>query len=514
MLAFSVYGKEREMNIFLWGIFYLVTSAFLGYFFLKEKEVVEFIAKKEDDLLKKVPSGEENREKRFMAGNILTVIALILTVVFFFIIDKTPDPLIEIKNWGIYGVFVINTIFFVLRQQHEYIFMGNLVMMFLGRLMFNIMDNNFYIYLGISIILSLILVYLFRKPAKEEITERTLVDEMKEDKRNKGKKIAIENVEEMIESEKRKRSTIGKALHRIDTAITAIVLVMLIQVFYLGNYVIPSGSMEETIKVKDRIFSNMVKYRFTSPKVNEIVAFKEPVNDKVMFTKRLTGGPGQTLQIKDVKEMTLQDPSSSDNSEYIVNAGNIYLDDVKEIRLNRFYSKEGLMQDNKIYIPKKGDKVKLDKIIAVNKEIYVLKEKKDNFIGLMRWDNYGNGNYQTLTGKEFLDKVKVTTNFKEIIGKDETSINNPLNDTYYTFFLKVEGREEVVLPIMDLKYNDTEFLKLLNGEVITLKENYYMAMGDNTVNSFDSRFFGYVSENRIKGELLFRWLPLNRIGLL
>ena len=41
-----------------------------------------------------------------------------------------------------------------------------------------------------------------------------------------------------------------------------------------------------------------------------------------------------------------------------------------------------------------------------------------------------------------------------------------------------------------------------------------MAMGDNTTNSLDSRFFGYVSEDRIKGKLLLRWWPLNRLGLI
>ena len=87
-------------------------------------------------------------------------------------------------------------------------------------------------------------------------------------------------------------------------------------------------------------------------------------------------------------------------------------------------------------------------------------------------------------------------------------------DVYYTFTLKAEGREEMLLPIMDLKYNDETFMKLLNGEVITLDRNYYVAMGDNTSNSLDSRYFGYVSEDRIKGELLLRWWPLNRLGLL
>ena len=78
----------------------------------------------------------------------------------------------------------------------------------------------------------------------------------------------------------------------------------------------------------------------------------------------------------------------------------------------------------------------------------------------------------------------------------------------------MEGRDELVLPIMDFKYDDALFLKLLKGETLTLNKNYYIAMGDNTTNSLDSRFFGYVSEDRIKGKLLLRWWPLNRLGLI
>ena len=41
------------MNILLWGIFYLVTAAFLVYFFFKEKEVIDFVKAKEDAVLNK-----------------------------------------------------------------------------------------------------------------------------------------------------------------------------------------------------------------------------------------------------------------------------------------------------------------------------------------------------------------------------------------------------------------------------------------------------------------------------
>ena len=504
------------MNILLWGIFYLVTAIFLAYFFFKEKEVIDFIKVKEDLLLNKI-SLEEN-EKNLKTGNIITVAGLIVTVIFFFISDRTPDANVGIKIIGVYAMFILNTVFFLLRAQHEWIFMGNIVMLILGRLMFNIMDVKFYIFLVINAILALALIFLFRRPTKEEITERTLLEEIKEDKKNADKKITIENLEEKIEIEKKRRSSFGKALHRVDMSVMAVVLVLLIQTFYIGNYVIPTGSMEETIKIKDRVFANMVKYKFTSPKVNDIVAFKEPMTNKLMFTKRLVGVAGQTLQIKDIQAMDLTDPSTVDDAGNVrvsnVDAGNIYLDDKKAEKLNRPYTKDGFLLDSKIYIPKKGDKVKIDKIVIIPKGKAKI-EGTDNFVTGTDWSGYKDGNYKFLTPEEFLARIGTDKGFKDIIGnEDHYEEGNPKYDVYYTFFLKVEGRDELVLPIMDFKYDDALFLKLLKGETLTLNKNYYMAMGDNTTNSLDSRFFGYVSEDRIKGKLLLRWWPLNRLGLI
>lgn len=504
------------MNILLWGIFYLVTAIFLAYFFFKEKEVIDFIKVKEDLLLNKI-SLEEN-EKNLKTGNIITVAGLIVTVIFFFISDRTPDANVGIKIIGVYAMFILNTVFFLLRAQHEWIFMGNIVMLILGRLMFNIMDVKFYIFLVINAILALALIFLFRRPAKEEITERTLLEEIKEDKKNADKKITIENLEEKIEIEKKRRSSFGKALHRVDMSVMAVVLVLLIQTFYIGNYVIPTGSMEETIKIKDRVFANMVKYKFTSPKVNDIVAFKEPMTNKLMFTKRLVGVAGQTLQIKDIQAMDLTDPSTVDDAGNVrvsnVDAGNIYLDDKKAEKLNRPYTKDGFLLDSKIYIPKKGDKVKIDKIVIIPKGKAKI-EGTDNFVTGTDWSGYKDGNYKFLTPEEFLARIGTNKGFKDIVGnEDRYEEGNPKYDVYYTFFLKVEGRDELVLPIMDFKYDDALFLKLLKGETLTLNKNYYIAMGDNTTNSLDSRFFGYVSEDRIKGKLLLRWWPLNRLGLI
>lgn len=375
--------------------------------------------------------------------------------------------------------------------------------------MFNIMDSNFYIYLIINVVISLILIYLFKELSKEKVTEHLILKEATHDNK-KLEKILTESkiknesteeifkkifpndnlsVEERIAKEERKKSTFGKALTRIDNSLVAIILVAVIQMFFIGNYVIPTGSMEPTILVKDRVFTNMVKYHFSQPKVGQIVAFKEPMTDKVMYTKRIVGEPGTTLQIEKGKmsinefEITNVDnkpsyPAASNNKQQSneefekynqeVNkfnsnklqavGGAILINDKKSEVLERVtpqkvYLPEGLLMNNKIYIPKKGDKIKLDKVVVIDKIFGEI--PGGTLIGQVDWESYYDGKgFKNLTGKEFLDLIKTDKNFKDIIGNDDefnSNPTNPLTNKYYTFTLKVEGRDEMVMPIMDFK---------------------------------------------------------------
>ena len=59
-----------------------------------------------------------------------------------------------------------------------------------------------------------------------------------------------------------------------------------------------------------------------------------------------------------------------------------------------------------------------------------------------------------------------------------------------------------------MKFHDTYTLP-----AVRVPEKSYVALGDNRPNSADSRFWGYVPEENIRGPVILRYWPLNRLGL-
>lgn len=87
----------------------------------------------------------------------------------------------------------------------------------------------------------------------------------------------------------------------MESIIVAVVLALVIRYFLFQPFYIPSGSMEPTLKVGDKIIVNKLLYRFSSPKRGDIMVFKYPVNPERDFIKRVIGLPGETIEIKNSK---------------------------------------------------------------------------------------------------------------------------------------------------------------------------------------------------------------------
>ncbi len=62
---------------------------------------------------------------------------------------------------------------------------------------------------------------------------------------------------------------------------------------------VPTGSMENTIMVGDRVITLRLSYLFKNPKRGDIIVFPYPDDEKVDYIKRIIGLPGETIEGKD-----------------------------------------------------------------------------------------------------------------------------------------------------------------------------------------------------------------------
>lgn len=248
---------------------------------------------------------------------------------------------------------------------------------------------------------------------------------------------------------------IRKTVNFVESLGTALILVLIIQKFYLGNFLVPTGSMIPTIMPKDRLFGNMMIYEFSMPKRGDIIVFKEPIQNKVLYTKRVMGLPGESVEIK---------------------YGHLYVNG-KQIS-DRHYSAIGEIGDQTWIVPKKGDEVTI-----------------------VPGENYTN---------DFMERNINIGEVQKYLLDNPGAISQILPDVNFY----VNGHKTGM--ILDLIHNPENVAKILKGQTVKTKlnDNYFIALGDNTDGSYDSRMWGFVKESRIKGKAFVRFWPLNRIGLL
>jgi signal peptidase I len=127
---------------------------------------------------------------------------------------------------------------------------------------------------------------------------------------------------------KAKKSLTSSALELVMIVAIALGLAYAIQAWVIKPYRIPSGSMEPTLNIGQRILVDRIGMHFSSPKIGDIMVFHPPVNysscadpdqgqsstgqylhqacdvaqktpSATTFVKRVVGLPGDHLQIRD-----------------------------------------------------------------------------------------------------------------------------------------------------------------------------------------------------------------------
>lgn len=234
-----------------------------------------------------------------------------------------------------------------------------------------------------------------------------------------------------------------------EALLIAGIIAIIMRVFVVESYRIPTGSMEKTLLAGDFLFVNKYVYgptipftsirllRIKSVQRGDVFVFKYPGDRSLNYIKRCVAVSGDTLEIKDQHLMINGTESPlPPHGQYI---GTRVGPDVRDEMIFPRFSSYNKDNYGPIRVPQKGD------IVRLTEESFPL--------------------YASLIADEGHD---VTLNGGAVF------VDGVATQTY------------------------------------TVSENYYFAMGDNRDNSLDSRFWGFVPEKDVVGEALmvyWSWDP-------
>lgn len=100
-------------------------------------------------------------------------------------------------------------------------------------------------------------------------------------------------------SDDEQSSTLRDAIEWVAVLVGAVVVALVVRTFLLQAFSIPSGSMESTLEISDRLLVNKLSYQFGDVERGDIVVFlkpealSSPYDDLI---KRVVGLPGDVVE--------------------------------------------------------------------------------------------------------------------------------------------------------------------------------------------------------------------------
>ncbi len=383
-----------------------------------------------------------------------------------------------------------------------------------------------------------------------------------------------------VEARKHKKSS---AREWFDAAIFAIVAATLIRTFIFEAYVIPSGSMERTLLVKDFLFvsklsygpripntplsvpfvhnylpitngksySTAIKLPYTRwfgsmPKRGDVVVFNFPAGDTVIHAERFeSADPYYVVKRRAAMgsrddRMVLSDPENYPVVVHPVDKTDNYIKRCVSVAGDMMQIIDGVVYNNGQ--PEQSPPYSvMPYTVVTNGQPVNWDILEDEYDFVMDRDTYTNYDRKTalppgtfewnLTAKA-VEKMKKSGFAKQITpildggwgspASPEPFVleNNWTPDNYGPIWIPNKGGQiqlnDSTFKIYERAirvYEQNDFYKkdgkfFLNGKEVTsytFKMDYFWMMGDNRHGSQDSRFWGFVPEDRIVGKAWMIW---------
>ena len=252
-----------------------------------------------------------------------------------------------------------------------------------------------------------------------------------------------------------------EVLEWTEVLVVAGILAALIMSFVTVRMHVPTGSMIPTIDPKDSFFVDRITYYFRDPKPGDIVVFHHT----------------EQVLVRSVEEGSIADAAGVEPGDQL-----LYLNSEPA------YSTEGV--DAYLASLLEGAEIRLTVVGGVQ---YELGAKE--------------GGHETLEDLGITTRERRMRYVKRLIAVGGQTVQIVGGDLY------VDG-EKLTDPRFDRYYysNDPRFR--YGVEPTLVPEGHYFVLGDNSQNSFDSRFWGFVDEKDFIGEPYLRVWPLDRFGLM
>lgn len=280
----------------------------------------------------------------------------------------------------------------------------------------------------------------------------------------------------------------------LETAAAVLVLAALVRFFLLQAFTVPSASMAGTLLPGDRILGNRIVYglkipfsdrvllRFKSVRPGEIVIFREPVDAGRRAVRRVLAVSGMRVHIVAkaayVNHELFSFPASADPGDRLL---------IEE----KFSPRDNLRE---IRLPEAGETVNLDTLSLPEFDFYASLIRQENPLARISVTN------DMMKDSVVFNDIKLPELKTELLKSDSSpnfdamdwiELNNILN------FLA--SRDD------SSRYGFRRTLYMDGGRIggYTVKGRSLFLIGDNWDESFDSRFYGFVSEARVVARASF-----------
>lgn len=110
-------------------------------------------------------------------------------------------------------------------------------------------------------------------------------------------KLVYRKQQDVQQPEKKKRDPLRVVLEWTVTLLVGVVLSIFITQVLIVNAQVPTGSMEPTIHVNDRVIGLRTAYWFGQVQRGDLVIFRFPDDESQLFVKRVIGMPGEVVTI-------------------------------------------------------------------------------------------------------------------------------------------------------------------------------------------------------------------------